>query len=490
MGRPIPRAKPMQEMGVSGTPVWGGFVQQKEKSSDWTGHSKWTTISEIAVNVSVVAASVHHFLNLIARPEWNVMPADEEDPQAVEHAEFVEDVLHDMSMPLARVVRKSATYKFYGFGIQEWTAKRRPDGLIGFESLETRPQHTIERWEISESGAIEGAWQRSPQTGDLLGLPRTKIVYLVEDTLTDSPEGLGLFRHLAEPYNRFKKYLELEARAFERDLRGIPIGRVPITLINEAVEDGTLKKEEALKMIKEMEDFVQLQVKESNTGMVLDSQPYESTAADGPKITGTMQWGLELLQGSANGLAELNTAIDRLQREMARIIGTEHLMMGDQGGNRALATDKSRNLYLIANSVLEYIVQTYQQDLVNPLWALNGFPEETKPTLGAEHVAFKDVQEITAALRDMASAGAVLAPDDPVINDVREILGVSRVELSDQMMGVQEDKPEEEPDDLEEAVEEDDGPDQEDDETFERRKKVHRVELKKRPQKRVRLKVR
>jgi len=135
---------------------------------------------------------------------------------------------------------------------------------------------------------------------------------------------------------------------------------------------------------------------------------------------------MDLLQGTANGLPELSTAIDRLQREMARIIGTEHLMMGDQGGNRALAVDKSRNLYLIANATLSTVTAAYDADLVEAAWALNGFPEESKPWFSAEDVSFKDVGQVTSALRDMATAGAVLAPDDPVIDDVRDLLGVSR----------------------------------------------------------------
>jgi len=40
---------------------------------------------------------------------------------------------------------------------------------------------------------VIGVWQRHPQTGQLIGLPRGKLVYLVEDTLTDSPERCGSF---------------------------------------------------------------------------------------------------------------------------------------------------------------------------------------------------------------------------------------------------------------------------------------------------------
>lgn len=421
----IPRATPFKEMGTTGTAVFGGFVQRKDKAANWYGKQKYDISSEILSNISIVAASTRYFLNLVAHPKWSVVPATDRAEDQM-YAEFVEDVIHDMASSFQSTVRKATTYLFHGFGLQEWTAKKREDGKIGFENLEPRMQHSIERWEMEITGNVLGVWQRSPQTNLLHGLPRSKLVYLVEDTFTDSPEGLGIFRQLLEPYNRFKQYLTLETRTFERDLRGIPIGRMPIAKLREQVAAGNLTEEQANAIIAQMTAFVELQVKDSTTGIVLDSMPYESEAADGMKVSSVYQYGMELLQGSGNGLSELSQAIDRLQREMARILGTEHLMLGDAGGNRALSQDKSRNLYLNANATLTSINEAYDKDLIDPLWTLNGFPPESKPRFSAEDVAFKDVEQVTAALRDMATAGAVLAPDDPAVDDVRDLLGISR----------------------------------------------------------------
>lgn len=422
----LPRPTPFREQGTSGVEVFGGLILSREKSPKWVGQNKYVTIQEIVSNISIVAAGVHHFLNLIAHPQWSVKPSDEDDAEAVEIAEFMEDVINDMKTPWSRIVRRAGMYRFHGFGIQEWIAKKRDDGRIGLLDIEPRPQHTIERWEIDEDGSVLGMWQRSPQTNELLGLNRKKLLYLVEDTLSDSPEGMGIFRHLAEPYERLKQFLTLETIAFERDLRGIPIGRAPLTKLREMEAAGTLTTQEANTLRNAMVSFLTAEVKKPDTAIMLDSQPYESQAADGMKIAGQPQWDLELLQGSASGMAELDRAIDRIQREMARIIGTEHLMMGDAGGNRALAVDKSRNLYLIGNSVLSNIASGVDSDIVVPVMELNNLPMEKKPKMTVEDVAFKDAAEVTSALREMATAGATLAPDDEAINDVRDLLGISR----------------------------------------------------------------
>ncbi len=422
---PMPRAKPFSEMGSSGTTVYSGYVRTRERSAKWVGAQRYITIADMAVNTSIIAAGVHYFLNLVAHPSWTVKPAVEDDAEAEAAAELVESVLHGLSRPWSRVVRRSATYRFYGFSIQEWTAIRKPDGAIGLASIEPRPQHTIDRWAVSESGDVEGVYQRDVLTGKELAIPRSKLMYLVEDTLSDSPEGVGIFRHLAEPWERLKTYYDLEARAFERDLRGIPVGRVPYSLINAAVKDGAITKEKAAALVKTVEDFVQIAIKESNTGVTLDSAPYESQAADGAKVTGALQWGIELLSGGASGMGEVAGAIVRTQTEMARILTCEHLMMGESSGNRALAADKSRNLYLVANSVLTDIAAAVDRDVVARVCDLNGIAEDKRPYCEVEDVAFKDAEMVSTVLARMAQAGAVLAPDDPVVEDVRSLLGVS-----------------------------------------------------------------
>jgi predicted ABC-type ATPase len=424
----MPRMTPMREMGSAGIPIFGGYIVSLERNWGWVGRQKYLTTSEMATNVSIIAAGVHYFLNLIAHPKWKVVPVSDDNPEAVKLAEFMDDVLHSMETPWERIVRRAGLYRFHGFSVQEWTAKKRDDNKIGFKDVEQRSQYTVEQWVTKDDGSLDGVWQRSPQTNALLPIPRSKMLYLVEDTLSDSPEGVGMFRHMAEPWNRLKKYLELETLAFERDLRGTPIGRAPLTAIREALKANKITQVEANALIQGMQNFVEAQVKSTTTGMVLDSMPYTSTSVNGPQVAGVMQWGLELLQGSSNGMAELQAAIDRIQREMARIIGTESLMLGDGAGgaNRALSEDKSRNLYLTANSVLGNIAAQATKDLIEPIWLLNNFDAKLMPTLSPEDVTFKDVQQIANTLRDMATAGAILDPSDPVIDDVRDLLGVSR----------------------------------------------------------------
>jgi hypothetical protein len=426
------KPKPFDEQGVTGTAIWHGYVQNFEKNPRLAPSQKYLTTTEILSNCSIVAAGVRYFLNLLAKPNWSVQPAEDlEDrgssDEAKYAAEFVEDILYDMDVGWVRTVRRSGMYRFHGFGVQEWVAKHREDGKIGIKTIEVRPQHTICRWDVDAHGRVLGMWQTNPlNMTEEIYLPRGKLIYLVDDSLTDSPEGFGLLRHLIEPSDRLKAYYEVEGTGFERDFRGIPIARAPLQAMEEAVAAGIIKREQQQSLVAGLQAFVTAHAKGRNTGLLMDSSTHVSQSDTGTSVSSVKKWDLELLTGSANGIENVGKAIERTNREIARILGVENLLVGDVSGSRALSEDKSRNLYLTINSAIGDIAEGFELDLVGAIWWLNGLDNKLKPTLKVEEVAFKSAEEITSSLRDMAVAGAVLSIDDPAINDVRDILGISR----------------------------------------------------------------
>lgn len=422
---------PFKQIGGSGVAVWGGRVSSRERSALLNQGQRWMTYGDIVANISIVAAGVRYFLNIMSHTKWTVSPKmriGEEEPsdEAKRVADFIQEVIDDMLTPWRQVIRKAATYRFYGFGIQEWNAKKRQDGTIGLENIEARPQHTIERWQVDMRGKVDGVWQVPPQTGQFIYLPRPKLIYMVDDTLTDAPDGMGLFRHLVDPWQRLQKYLTLEGRGFERDLRGIPIGRVPYQALNASVKAGVMAQAEADAVKAAIESFVQIQSKAEDTSIVLDSAPYVVDTDSGKSISGVMQYGLELLNGQSPDFAAMSGAVNRLTQDMARILGVEHLLLGGDGGaNRALSEDKSRNFYLMANGTLDDVGDNMKRDAIAAICILNGIPEELWPNLTHSDVSFRTVDDITNALGKLATAGAPLSPNDPAINEVREMLSLS-----------------------------------------------------------------
>lgn len=423
--------KPMREQGTSGFAVYGGYIVKPEQNSDLLGQQRYRTASDLLANISIIAASLRYTLNLISRPKWKFDPPDD-SAEAKAVSEFYDDVFENIDSGWTRIVRRSGMYRYHGFGVNEWVTKKRDDGKIGFASIESRPQHTIEKWDIDENGGILGVTQRDPQDGHERYLPRGKLLYLVDDTLTDSPDGMGWFRHLAEPAKRLKSYLEIEGFGFERDLAGIPVGRMPLEEINQMVLDGKITEADKSRMVNSLMEFVSLKRKDNKTGLVTDSKTYDGKTDTGQTITPVPKWGIELIQGTQNSIQELGQAIERLEFEMALIMGTESMLIGRTGqGSRALSEDKSRNLYLTANGTLTDMAEAVNIDLIPIIGRMNGIPEKLWPRAMVEDVAFKDAETIAKTLAEMAQAGAVLAPDDPAINDLRNLLGISEAEPMD-----------------------------------------------------------
>lgn len=421
------KPSPFTSIGAPGTAIFGGFIVESERDPRLTGRQKFTTYSNMLANTSIVAAGVRFFLNLVSKAGWKVEPAEDSGEKGEEIAELVEDIMADMTTPWHRVVRRAAMYRFYGFSLQEWTMKRREDGVVGYQDIEPRPQLTIERWDTDESGTVRGVVQRSPQTQRELYLPRGKLVYLVDDSLNDSPEGLGLFRHLAKRSVTLERYELLEGWGFERDLRGVPVGRGPLAAMAEKVNAGNLTAEQVTALRTPIEQFLSNALKGKDTALFLDSATYRSTGEQ-QTPSNVPQWSVELLTGGTTSQPDMAKAIERLNREMARVLGVEHLLLGsDSAGSFALSKDKTQSFGLIVASTLQEIKETLEADFLGPLFDQNGWDPELMPTFKVEQIQFRDIEQVTTALKDMATAGATLMPDDPAINEVRDLLGLSHM---------------------------------------------------------------
>lgn len=426
----IARVAPTKTVGFPGTTIWNGYIQESENNSKLTGSEKYKTYANILANVSIVAAGVRYFLNLISNSDWTIEPADENNPLAVRYAEEIESAKDNLRIPWRRVIRKSATFKFYGFSLQEWTARRNANGLIAIHRIDVRPQVTIEQWFRDQFGDVDFVVQRRPENFESVEIPRSKLIYMVDDALNDSPEGLGLFRHLAEPARRLQRFEMLEGYGFETDLRGIPVGRGPFSELQQLVNSGEISSQDKENAIKPLKSFITGHIKNPQLGLLLDSITYQ-TQDDAGSPSNVRQWDMELLSSSANSQPDVANTILRLNGEIARILSMEGLLLGSTpNGSRSLDESKTKNLAMVVESTQKEIAETYDKDFIGVMGELNGWDPELWPKAKPEPIRFKDITEITQAINDLAGAGAILAPDDPVIDAVRDLLSMPKQSLN------------------------------------------------------------
>lgn len=418
------KISPTDTVGHSSTAIYGGYVVENEKDPSLSDIERYRTFSLILANCPIAAAGIRYFLNVAAAASWSFTAA--EHPRGEELAELAEEMLtKDPQTTWARVVRRAAMYRFYGFSIQEWTAKRRVDGFLTFSDISPRAQVTIERWDVDVYGSVIGIVQRNPQNQSETYLPRSKLVYIVDDSLNDSPHGLGIFRHIVEPAKRLNRYEQLEGWGYETDLRGIPIGKAPYAELRRLVAEGVITEEQAKAAVAPIESFVSKHIKKPDLGLLLDSEVYQTTD-EAQRPSSAHKFSMDLLDGTSTTLPDVAKAIERIEKQIARLLGVEAMLLGDgSSGSHALSKDKTNQFLLTVNSTLGELADGFTNDLLDVLWQLNGWPDKAKPTMTPEKVQFRDIQDITMAISDLARAGAVLDPEDPVIDEIRAMLGLS-----------------------------------------------------------------
>jgi hypothetical protein len=409
-------------LGVSGAVLVDGVIQHGELNPQLNDRvSKYRIYSDILANNSVTAAGTRLFLNLVSKSDWIFTPSDTDVDG--KFARLTEEMLTiDPSTPWHRIVRRASMYRFYGFSVQEWVVKRRGDGVITFSDIMPRPQSSIAKWDVDRNGVVQGVFQEDPNNYNLLNIPRYRLLYMNDDALNDTPEGLGLFRHLVEPSYRLKLYEQLEGKGFESNLAGVPVARIPLAYLQEAVKDGTLPKERYEEILKPFKKFMKYQTRYDGKGIIVDSQTYMS--ADGTNVSNVDMWDMALMQGASTGLENMAAAIKRINYNMAMVLNVDQLLLGNSGGGSlALARDKTNSFVLMVDSILKEIIESVKKDLVNIIWGLNGFDPDMQPTIKVEPIQQVDVEQASVVMRNLALSA--LDDNDPITDEFREKIGYS-----------------------------------------------------------------
>ena len=429
-GQPMDKrggASPFDVLGTTGASTVGGFIISEDRGPNLQGAERYKAYREALLDTTIIAAGVRLFITLIRKAEWAALPAEgeEDSAEAKEKAELTYSMMFDMVSSWSTMVGKLAMFRFEGARLLEWTAKRRDDGLIGIDRAEVRPMATIVRWILDEGGNVEAVVQQDPLTVREVPIPREKLIYGVDDVISENPEGTGLLRHLVKTAKRLRGFLELEEVGYETDLRGIPVASVPIEELDKKCEEkGNTPAAKAARsrFLQPFLNFINAHNKNKRLGILKDSQPYRN-ADETQSPSQVRKWDVELLQGESTSFDAMAKAIDRMNQEMARVLGVEHLLLGaDGGGSLALGKGKIDVLFLTVQSLQSELVEILERDWLGPIADLNGWDPKFVPSLAVAELRKEDVESIAEVLAKLAQAGAMLIPNDPVVAEIREMM--------------------------------------------------------------------
>lgn len=422
-GAAAPPAPDTRPNGSDGVASYGGFLASGERDPKLQGERKWIEYTN-AMNVAIIATGVRYRGDLLSGTKWHCEPNERGGKDAERGVEIVTQGLltAQLPRPWPAVVRKASMYKLLGFSLHEWSVKQRSDGMTVFADISHRPQYTVDRWNKPDEQQPWDAIGQQSHQGNRYVIPRGRLFYCFDDTLTDSPDGVGLMRHVIKLVERLNFLEGLEGVAYETDLRGMPMGRAPLAdLRAEAGTDDTIRQrafvDDKTRAIRTALTEI-FKSPDKLPYLLLDSSVYQG--ADKNTISVVQKWAFELLKGTTNGLPDVNVVIRRLQLEIARVLGIEFAMIGDgDSGSHSMHSNKTDVFATSLRTTLTEIASFATNDLARPLIGLNGLdPETCTPTLVAEPISRDNVDAVCRNLQLLAQAA--LDPDDEAIPVIRE----------------------------------------------------------------------
>jgi hypothetical protein len=374
-------------------------------------------------NDPIIGAFMFSVESLVRQVRFYAQPANK-SLDAIKEAEFLESCMGDMNHTFSDLLSEVMSMLVYGWSYFELVYKirkgpnqkdsryrsRYSDGRIGWRKISTRAQNTLARWEIDEGGGIQGLWQVSPPTYNLVYVPIEKAILFRTQTNKNNPEGRSVLRNAFRPWYFKKKLEEIEAIGIERDLSGLPVLEVP----PEIMAAGASAADKSLRT--DLENMVQQIKRDEREGMVIPSELDQ----DG-KPTG---FRFKLLSSGGRRAVDVDGAIKRYESRMAMSVMAEFLMLGmDKVGSFALASTKTHMFSVALGALIDSVCQTFNRFAVTRLMTLNGVPVENWPMLAHGDIESPELKEIANYVVGLTDSG-IIVPDERLEIRLREIAGL------------------------------------------------------------------
>lgn len=413
------------ELGVSGKNTYTGDIRADEFLQELRGKKAIQKYREMRDNNAIVGSIMYAVEQTLRDVKIEVKPADD-SPVAKAEAAFLQSVLDDMDHSLDDHISEALSYLTYGFSWFEVVYKRRAgdtvspkknskfeDGRIGIKKIAIRAPWTVESFEVDQNtGEILGMYQEAAWGKRPAMIPVEKSVYYRTTSLNNDPSGRSVLRNAYVSYTYLNKIQSYEAIAIERELHGVPLGRMPAEYLS---ADATTDQAN----LRGQFDRILRDLKNNEQGYaLLPSDLYVD--ADG-KPTNQRLMDVELITANGSRSIDIDPVVKRYQHDIARSLMAEFLMLGSGSGSYALSKTKTDLFLRSLESYINTIVDVLNKQLVERLWQLNGLDWATMPKLVAGDVAPHDLREIASFLRNLNGAGIEVQEQVEVVEDLMAI---------------------------------------------------------------------
>ena len=370
---------------------------------------------------------------MIRSVEMRARPSDENNPEAVRNAQFINwmfDNLEDQTFQ--QVITEALTYNAFGFSMLEKVFEIVPEGeyegFMRVREFSPRSQDSLDRWlwQRSDRRRLAGIrqnirnsslFQNGFETRTTRDIPLNKLVLFSYNSTKRNPEGRSPLIKCYITW-KFKCLLEdYEATGIAKDMSGVPVLDVPKEIILKGTMDPSSNEGIMLQHMREAAAAMQA----GDELFVLNPVEYDQ---HNNKLYDFRLMGVQ----GGNKNYDVDEVIKRKQNEILMAYFADVLRLGSDGtGSFALADSKTNILgYAIADH-LTFITSTIQKQVVEQLARMNNWSEDAIPSFEAADVEDVDMEEFSKAVQRIWSTGAIEGRRDEY-NTVRDALGLDAIE--------------------------------------------------------------
>lgn len=395
LDRPVSRApRTSDAAGTSGTEIFSGYFDE-EYLTKLLNTEGIKVFDQMRRSDGQVAMLLRVVKNPIKSARHWIEPASDED-EHVEHAEFIKHVLfEDMGYPdgtkrksFLTFVTEALTFVEFGFSVFEMvhkSVKNHPvwGDYLGIKDLGFRHQRSIIEWDLHENGGIKSV--RQMVDGDLMVdvlIPGQHLLVFSIEKEGDNYEGISMLRACYGSYFRKNIYRKLQAIGIERASRGVPVGTMPIEMLER--DDWEDQRQSFQKVIDKISGH------EMNG--IVTGPGYELTELK--------------IQHDADKVQQV-IASENVEMSKAFLANFMELGLEQNGGSYSLGSDLSDIFLAGIECVGNLIEEPLNNDLIKPLIDAKFGPQEKYPKMKFKGINDKAGTETAEVLTSLEREGLI-----------------------------------------------------------------------------------
>lgn len=400
----------MVAIGDTGLRHYNGVLYEEHRQA--LAGDRWTAVvKEMSEEDSTIGAALFAIDNLVRAVPWDFEPAADSGTEGERWADLCRSAISDMSMSWADTVSSIFTMVPYGWSYHNVINKRRQgeqpykpddpmaaassdydDGLIGWRIIEPRSQDSKLRWELDARNGIRGMWQQ-PISGPAVLIPIERSALFRTSVKKNSPEGISCLRWAHWAYYSLRKIEVYEGIGIERDLAGLPVGKVPSSYLSSTAKQA--EKDAVVGMKKTL-----MNVRANENAAFL----WPSDRDD----RGNEMFPLDLMTSGGRRQIDVSAVIMRKRAEMAGCLLADWLSLGHEAnGSRALGSSKIDLFQRCLATWTQGVADIFDAHLTPRLMRANGVSPQLRPRLRPGKVDQVDIEQFAGAWSSLITSGAI-----------------------------------------------------------------------------------